>query len=86
MCVGAIVHSRISRLVYGAAEPKAGAVASARRTLDEPHFNWQVECVGGVLAEQCSTTISEFVSSRRAEIRRQRHQQQLTSGKGNNKP
>lgn len=82
MCVGAIVHSRISRLVYGATEPKAGAVESARRTLDEPHFNWQVECAGGVLADQCSEAISAFFSSRRAAIRRQRQQQQLNSGKG----
>ncbi|MGM0767374.1 MAG: tRNA adenosine(34) deaminase TadA [Pseudomonadota bacterium] len=82
MCVGAIVHSRVSRLVYGAAEPKAGAVESARRTLDEPHFNWQVESVGGVLAEQCGQTISAFFSRRRAAIRRQRQQQQLNSGKG----
>lgn len=78
MCVGAIVHSRISRLVYGAAEPKAGAVASARQTLDDPHLNWRVESVGGVLAEQCSHVISEFFTRRRADIRRRR---QLFSGK-----
>ncbi|MCG7199407.1 tRNA adenosine(34) deaminase TadA [Marinobacter pelagius] len=72
MCVGAIVHGRISRLVYGAAEPKAGAVESARRTLDEPHLNWAVDSVGGVLEQQCSEIISDFFSRRRAEIRRQR--------------
>ncbi|CAN0606184.1 unnamed protein product, partial [Ectocarpus sp. 12 AP-2014] len=82
MCVGAIVHSRISRLVYGAAEPKAGAVESARRTLDEPHFNWQVERKGGVLEQRCSAILSEFFSSRRAEIRRQRQLQQQNSVKG----
>ena len=60
MCVGAIVHSRISRLVYGAAEPKAGAVESARRTLEEPHLNWRVEVTGGVMAEACGQAISEF--------------------------
>jgi tRNA(adenine34) deaminase len=74
MCVGAIVHSRISRLVYGAAEPKAGAVASARQTLDEPHLNWRVESVGGVLADQCSHVISDFFTRRRADIRRRRQQ------------
>jgi tRNA(adenine34) deaminase len=78
MCVGAIVHSRISRLVYGAAEPKAGAVVSARQTLNEPHLNWRVESVGGVLADQCSHVISEFFTRRRADIRRRR---QLFSGK-----
>ena len=78
MCVGAIVHSRVSRLVYGAAEPKAGAVESARKTLDEPHLNWRVESVGGVLADQCSHVISEFFTRRRADIRRRRR---LFSGK-----
>ncbi|MBQ0831382.1 tRNA adenosine(34) deaminase TadA [Marinobacter sp.] len=74
MCVGAIVHSRISRLVYGASEPKAGAVESARRTLDEPHLNWQVETVGGILKDDCSQVISDFFSRRRAEIRQRRKQ------------
>lgn len=74
MCVGAIVHSRISRLVYGACEPKAGAVESARRTLDEPHLNWQVEAVGGILQDDCSQIISDFFSRRRAEIRQRRKQ------------
>ena len=74
MCVGAIVHARISRLVYGASEPKAGAIESARRTLEEPHLNWDVTAVGGVLSEQCSQMISEFFSRRRAEIRRLRKQ------------
>jgi len=78
MCVGAIVHSRVSRLVYGAAEPKAGAVESARQTLDEPHLNWRVDSVGGVLADQCSQVISEFFARRRADIRRRR---QIVSGK-----
>jgi tRNA(adenine34) deaminase len=74
MCVGAIVHGRISRLVYGASEPKAGAIESARRTLEEPHLNWDVTAVGGVLSDQCSQMISEFFSRRRAEIRRRRKQ------------
>ena len=74
MCVGAIVHSRISRLVYGAREPKAGAVESARRTLDEPHLNWQVDVVGGILQYECSQIISNFFSRRRAEIRQRRKQ------------
>ncbi|NMT63868.1 tRNA adenosine(34) deaminase TadA [Marinobacter orientalis] len=78
MCVGAIVHSRVSRLVYGAAEPKAGAVQSARRTLEEEHLNWRVESFGGVLAARCSGAISDFFARRRAERRRRR---QLFSGK-----
>ena len=78
MCVGAIVHSRVSRLVYGAAEPKAGAVESARRTLEEAHLNWRVNSVGSVLANQCSDIISVFFARRRADSRRRR---QLLSGK-----
>lgn len=72
MCVGAIVHSRVSRLVYGATEPKAGAVESARRTLEEPHLNWSVEAVAGVLQQQCGLIISEFFSARRKERRKKR--------------
>lgn len=74
MCVGAIVHGRISRLVYGACEPKAGAIESARRTLDETNLNWQVEAVGGILQDECSRMISDFFSRRRAEIRQRRKQ------------
>ncbi|PCM46383.1 tRNA adenosine(34) deaminase TadA [Marinobacter sp. ANT_B65] len=74
MCVGAIVHSRISRVVYGACEPKSGAVESTRRTLDEPHLNWQVETVGGILQDECGRVLSEFFSRRRAEIRQRRQQ------------
>ena len=83
MCVGAIVHSRVSRLVFGALEPKAGAVESARRTLEEPHLNWRVEVSAGVLAEQCGQVISEFFSRRRREIRQRRKQH---SGKGSKTP
>ena len=72
MCVGAIVHSRISRLVYGATEPKAGAVESVRQTLKDSHLNWQVASTGGVMADQCSAVISDFFSARRAQIRARR--------------
>ncbi len=75
MCVGAIIHSRISRLVYGAREPKAGAIISMRRTLEEEIFNWQVEAIGGVLEHPCSEVISDFFAARREQIRRRRHDQ-----------
>ena len=78
MCVGAIVHSRVSRLVYGATEPKAGAVESARRTLQDEHLNWQIDATGGVLASECSDIIQRFFASRR-ETHRLRKQR--TSGK-----
>lgn len=72
MCAGAIVHSRISRLVFGAREPKAGAVESVRRTLQEPYLNWSVDVTGGVLQEACGRILSEFFSQRRAQIRQRR--------------
>lgn len=72
MCVGATVHSRISRLVYGAVEPKGGAVQSVRATLEEPHFNWNVEVTGGVLAEQSGQLLSGFFAARREQKRRAR--------------
>jgi len=78
MCVGAIVHGRISRLVYGATEPKAGAVESARKSLQDGHLNWQVETTGGVLASQCGALIQNFFSARR-EAHRLRNKQ--SSGK-----
>ena len=56
MCVGAIVHSRVSRLVFGALEPKAGAVESARRTLEESHLNWRGEVSAGGVACLLYTT------------------------------
>ena len=66
MCSGAIIHSRIGRVVYGTTEPKAGVVESAERFFDKPFLNWQVEVVGGVQAEQCATTMTEFFAMRRA--------------------
>lgn len=67
MCAGALIHARISRLVYGATEPKAGVVESRARMLEEPHFNWRIQTTGGVLAEECRGEISEFFARRRAE-------------------
>ncbi len=65
MCVGAIVHSRLSKLVFGAAEPKAGMVISQQQLLNAPHFNHRVEVVSGILEEQCSELMQEFFKSKR---------------------
>ncbi|MDX1799376.1 MAG: tRNA adenosine(34) deaminase TadA [Marinobacter sp.] len=78
MCVGAIVHSRISRVVFGAREPKAGAVVSVRRTFEEETLNWRVTAEGGVLEESCSRVLSDFFAARRA-LHRQRRE--TNSGK-----
>ncbi|SFM52494.1 tRNA adenosine(34) deaminase TadA [Marinobacter zhejiangensis] len=72
MCAGAIVHSRVSRVVYGATEPKAGAIESTRRALEDASVNWRVEAAGGVLEADCSHEITAFFARRRVEHRRRR--------------
>ena len=67
MCVGAMVHARITRLVYGAPEPKAGAIESAMRALDHPTLNHYFEVTGGVLSEEAREVMQEFFQRRRAE-------------------
>ena len=66
MCVGAIVHARVGTLVYGASEPKAGAVRSAMRALDHPALNHRVEVIEGVLDEECGQIMQDFFRDRRA--------------------
>ena len=65
MCVGAMVHARIERLVYGAAEPRAGAVVSSVRGFDVAGLNHSVEVVGGVLEDECRALIQQFFRDRR---------------------
>ena len=65
MCVGALVHARIRRLIYAAADPKAGAVASCLRLLESPHWNHRVEVTSGVLADESAALLQQFFSSRR---------------------
>jgi tRNA(adenine34) deaminase len=65
MCAAALVHARIRRLVYAAADPKAGAVASTLRLLDSPHLNHRVEVQAGLLADESSALLQRFFSSRR---------------------
>lgn len=72
MCVGALVHARISRLVYGTLEPKAGAIVSKATLLDSDYFNHKVTYSGGLLAERCQHQLSNFFSKRRAQKREQK--------------
>ena len=65
MCVGASVHARIGTLVFGANEPKAGAVESQQRAYAHPSLNHQLTIVSGVLATECSERIGEFFRERR---------------------
>lgn len=66
MCAGLLIHSRIKRLVYGACEPKSGAVESATQLLQAPFFNHHIDVTSGILAEECSHIMSEFFAIRRA--------------------
>ena len=66
MCVGALVHARVKRLVYGATEPKSGAIESAQRLFENSRYNHQPEIEGGVLAAECSRLLSAFFEARRA--------------------
>lgn len=65
MCVGAMVHARVETVVYGAAEPKAGAIVSSCQAHENPALNHRMQAVGGVLADECRALIQEFFQQRR---------------------
>jgi len=65
MCAGAILQSRIPRVVYGAIDPKAGAVVSLYQLLNDPRLNHRCEIVGGVLAAECGGVLTEFFDRKR---------------------
>ena len=65
MCAGAILHSRIGRLVYAAADPKAGACGSVLAVMNHPQLNHRVEVYPGLLAEECGTLLTDFFRQRR---------------------
>ena len=65
MCAGALVHARLKRLVYGADDPKAGAVQSVMQVLNHPRLNHRTEVRGGVLAGRCAELLQTFFKSRR---------------------
>ena len=68
MCVGALVHARVGTLVYGATEPKAGALVSSVRALESPGLNHRFEVVGGVLEEECRRLIQGFFREKRRHV------------------
>jgi len=65
MCVGAMIHARVGTLVYGATEPKTGAVRSTMKLLDDPSWNHRIAVVEGVMSEECRTLLREFFKARR---------------------
>lgn len=66
MCAGAIVQSRVDRVVYGARDPKAGAVESLYQVLADTRLNHRPQVTGGVLATECSQILSDFFRKRRS--------------------
>jgi tRNA(adenine34) deaminase len=65
MCAGAIIQARVPRLVYGADDPKGGAVRSCFEILSHPRLNHQVEVTSGVLAADCAAILQSFFAERR---------------------
>lgn len=65
MCMGAIAHARVKRLVFGAYDPKRGAVCHALQLSDAPFLNHSVEWLGGILGQACGELLSDFFKTRR---------------------
>lgn len=74
MCAGAILHSRIKRLVFGASDLKTGVVGSRFHFFDDYKMNHSIEITAGVLAQECSTKLSHFFQKRRAEKKQEKAQ------------
>ncbi|MBK9239576.1 MAG: tRNA adenosine(34) deaminase TadA [Acidobacteria bacterium] len=66
MCVGALMHARVQAVVYGATEPKAGAMESTQRAHEHAALNHQITVVSGVLAAECREVLQAFFRERRA--------------------
>jgi tRNA(adenine34) deaminase len=65
MCAGAMIHARIARLIYGAADPKAGAAGSVLEVVNHPQLNHQMQVTSGVLAGECGEVLRTFFRERR---------------------
>jgi tRNA(adenine34) deaminase len=65
MCAGAISHARIGRLVFGASDPKGGAVVHGPRVFEQPTCHWRPEVEGGLLAEESAALLKDFFKARR---------------------
>ena len=66
MCVGALIHARIDRLIYAASEPRAGAIHSQMRLSESDFINHKISCHGGLMKEQSAQLLKDFFGSRRS--------------------
>jgi tRNA(adenine34) deaminase len=74
MCYGAIVHARVKRLVFGATEPRYGAVISGQKLLDTGHFNHRPELLSGVLETECAQIMKQFFAAKRQQASQSQQQ------------
>lgn len=72
MCAGAMVNSRLTRVIYGASDPKAGACDTLFHIPTDPRLNHEVEVIGGVMADRCSQMLREFFKHRREQNKNRR--------------
>ncbi|WP_180041644.1 MULTISPECIES: tRNA adenosine(34) deaminase TadA [unclassified Acinetobacter] len=75
MCVGALIHARVSKVVFGATEPKAGSLISMRRLFETGYYNHVFEYEAGCMQEQCSQQLSNFFKMRREQKKLQKLQE-----------
>ena len=78
MCAGAMMHARLARVIYGAADPKTGACGSVVNLFEQEKLNHHTDLSGGVMAEQCAALLKLFCAERRAAIR----ERQCGTGEG----
>ncbi|MCS7156366.1 MAG: tRNA adenosine(34) deaminase TadA [Blastocatellia bacterium] len=75
MCAGALLNARVARLVYGAADPRAGAVTTLFQLCTDPRLTHRLQVQAGVLEAECREMIQSFFQRKRAEVKREREQE-----------
>ena len=78
MCAGAMLHARLARVVYGAADPKTGAGGSVLNLFEQPQLNHHTELIGGVMADACGQLLKDFFAERRTHLKQERLQRQAS--------